>query len=126
MPVEDYDVGDVIHCFNQKIGKNKFHICVCVSKDYFIVINTEDRHFFECVKLEAKDYKFLNGVDRFVECAKIFHQDVRTIMSGQKKGKILEKDLKNIVEKILKSARIPECQKKIVVPELQKIINKKS
>ncbi|MDR0572198.1 MAG: hypothetical protein LBG48_05080 [Rickettsiales bacterium] len=124
MSIEDYEVGDVIHCFNPKIGKNKFHICVCVSKDYFIVINTENRRFFECVELEARDYKFLNGINRFVECAEIFHHDIQIIISGQKKGKILEKDLKNIVNKIQKSARIPEYQKKIVIPELLKKIKK--
>lgn len=122
MSIDNIEIGDVVHFFNEDIGKNKFHICVCVAKNYFLVINTENRMFYDCIEIQAEDYYFLQGTNRFIECARIFKQDLDVVDNITKKGKILKKDLKRILDKIKNSPRIEGCQKEIIILDIEEFL----
>lgn len=123
MSIDKIEVGDIIHFFNEDIGKNKFHICVCIAKNYFLVINTENRRFYDCIEIKSKDYYFLKGTNRFIECARIFKQDLDVAENIAKKGKILKKDLEKILNKIKDSPRIEEYQKELIIFDIENFLN---
>jgi hypothetical protein len=118
------EIGDVIHFKNQQINKNKFHVCVCVARNYYLVINTEYRSFYDCIEIKSSDYAFLKDKNRFIECSQIFQQDIILADNVKKVGKINNDDLYVILSKIEKSARLYNYQKEPIILEIKKYLSR--
>lgn len=96
------------------VERNKYFIVVGKDKEGnafgFVLINTNvNPHLPECRRklhylLNASDYEFLNGQDRFVDCSdfkKISKERFSEVFSGDKmKGHINENDMAAIKEAI--------------------------
>lgn len=105
-------VGDVIHSFVPNIDppKNKFSVCINPLARLFLLINTEDRSDYECIKISAETYKFLQGQSRYIGYARYFHipeSERKEILKGQ----MLPDDLKKISQKISESKRLSPLDK---------------
>jgi hypothetical protein len=89
---------------------------VSVGTGKYLLINTEHRENYDDFRISASDYGFLNGVDRFLSCSRLFAFGPSKIK--QKVGMLSEADTKTVIEKIGASGRIGAADKAVIRAEL--------
>ncbi|MDR2579091.1 MAG: hypothetical protein LBC70_09860 [Chitinispirillales bacterium] len=89
-----------------------------MSKDKYLLINTNHRKNFDDFMINSSDYGFLGDIDRFVSCFKTYNFNSDRII--KKVGNINYNDMMKIIDKIQKSKSINQAEKEVVIPELDK------
>ena len=97
--------------------ETKHCICISVSKDRYVVINTEHRQMYDDFIIKASDYPFLKGKDRFVCCATV-HRFLPDRIVSESVGKLKYPDMLKIIEKIQNSKVLDKSEKNDIVPDL--------
>ena len=99
--------------------RDKKHcVCVSVGHEKYLFINTEHRDTYDDFQINAADYDFLEGVDRFVSCFK--PTDIPTSRLIQKVGQLNDADAKTVYVKIKESRQIHNKVKEAILAELWK------
>jgi len=108
------DVAGVVEC-----RSTKHCICISVSNNRFLVINTEHRQIYDDFEIKAKDYPFLKNVNRFVCCSQIYHFDQSRFLNNKiPVGQLKYQDIVKIIDKIQKSEILDETDQSAVLLEL--------
>lgn len=97
--------------------ETKHCICISVSKDKYLVINTEHRQIYDDFEIKASDYPFLKGKDRFVCCASVHKFPPEKIIS-ESVGKLKYSDMLKIIDKIQNSKFLNQSEKNDILPDL--------
>ncbi len=68
------EVGAVYYIYNEQItpANNKYMVCVVVSNNLFLCLNTLNRKMYECIPIYQKTNRFLK-YDSFLSCNRTFH-----------------------------------------------------
>ena len=96
----------------------KYCVCVSVGAGKYLFINTEHREHYDDFQINAKNYDFLAGVDRFLSC--IGPTKIPPSRLIQKVGHLNDMDAKTMYVKIEESDLISDDDKEIILPELWK------
>lgn len=113
-------IGDVFVCDVSGIvsERDKKHcICVSVSQDKYILINTEHRKIYDDFQISEKNYDFLHGTDRFVACSQILQFDSERKI--QRVGTLKYKDMGIVIQKIRESKVLSKIEKDAILPDLE-------
>ena len=102
--------------------KTKHCVCVAVSGGMYLFINTSHRDMYDDFKISASDYKFLNGVDRFLSCRSARALDARHII--REVGTLSVKDTETVIAKISASDTIPDGDREFILAELRRAQNR--
>ena len=105
------DVADIM-----RHRSTKHCVCVAVGAEKYITINTSSRPEQDELKINASDYAFLNGVDRFVFCAKPIARTQEKLI--ERAGTLSEADARAVYAKIEGSNKISPKEKEKMLPEL--------
>lgn len=97
--------------------ENKHCVCISVSKNAFLVINTLHREIYDDFEISAKDYSFLKNQNRFVSCSKILYIQNDKIKTFSL-GKLNYKDILKIIDKIQNSKILETSEKYKILTEL--------
>jgi hypothetical protein len=97
--------------------ETKHCICISVSKDKYLVINTEHRQMYDDFSISASDYPFLKGKDRYVCCSAVYKFLPDRIIS-ESVGKLKYLDMLKIIDKIQNSKSLDRSEKNDILPEL--------
>jgi len=98
--------------------KTKHCVCISVSKNKGLLINTKNRGIYNELEINSETYSFLNGTNRFVACALPIEFKDNEIV--KKEGSLNHADMLRIVEK-LKSVKTKQIliQLKDIIAELE-------
>jgi len=96
----------------------KWCVCVSVTEDNYLLINTHHRDMYEDFEIKAADYEFLNSVDRFVCCSKLWHFDSTEIET--KVGNLSRDDMLKLIDTVQKSKKLSGGEKKLIVTNVKK------
>jgi hypothetical protein len=96
----------------------KHCVCVSVSADKYILINTDHREKYDDFEIKSSDYKFLGSKNRFVSCLKLYKSD--SIKLLRYVGNLSRDDMIKIVDKIQNSKVLDKIEKDSILPELRK------
>ena len=97
--------------------ETKHCICISVSKDKYLVINSEHRQMYDDFEIKASDYQFLKGKNRFVSCAFVYKFPPEKIIS-KSVGKLKYPDMLKIIDKIQNSKILDQSEKNDILPDL--------
>jgi len=120
--ISDVNIIDVSGDINYR--STKHCICISVSKDRYLIINTEHRKMYDDFLIESSIYSFLDGKDRFICCSGMYEFSSDKII--KKVGNLNFIDMSKIMEKIQKSRVIDKIDKDSVIPELDKWLSDNS
>ena len=95
----------------------KHCICVSISKEKYLMINTDHRRMYDDFKIESQNYPFLNNRDRFIACSEIY--DISSERIIRNVGKLKIKDINKIIEKIKNSKSLYKADKDLILPEIE-------
>lgn len=101
-----------------KYRDTKHCVCVSVSNNKFLVINSNHRDKYDDFEIKSTDYAFLNSMNRFVCCSETYTFNNAEII--KKVGNLNRNDMVKIVEKIINSKILSDMEKNTVLPELNK------
>ena len=101
----------------------KHCVCIAVSREKYFIINTSHREMYDDFKIKSSDYAFLEGIDRFVCCSRIYEFSSDRII--KKAGCLNFDDITKIVDKIQKSRVLDKIDKDSIIPELDKWLSDK-
>jgi hypothetical protein len=104
--------GEIAH------RSTKHCVCISVLRDRYLLINTNHREIYDDFEVKSSDYRFLEGVDRFVCCFKTYNFNSSRIV--KKVGNLNYSDMMKIVNKIQKSKSIDKMEKDAIMQELGK------
>jgi hypothetical protein len=97
----------------------KHCICISVTNDKYLVIDTQHREIYDDFEIKAKDYPFLKKVNRFVCCSRIYHFDSSKLLNNKAPvGRLKYADVVKIINKIQNSEVLDETEQASVLPEL--------
>jgi hypothetical protein len=96
----------------------KHCVCISVSKDKYLLINTDHREMYDDFQIKSSDYAFLKDTDRFVCCSKMYRFSPDRII--KKTGNLNRSDMIKIIDKIQNSKILDKMEKNSVIPELDK------
>lgn len=98
--------------------KTKHCVCISVSKNKWLIIDTENRGYRNEMEIKSSNYEFLQGINRYVGCLFVYEFDESKVI--KKVGNINYTDMTGIVEK-LKSIKAKQTliQLADVIPELE-------
>ena len=96
----------------------KYCVCISVSPDKYFLINTNHREIYDDFEIKSSNYAFLENVNRFVCCSKMYEFDPGRII--RKAGNLNFDDMMKIIDKIQKSRVIGKKEKDSVIPALDK------
>jgi len=98
--------------------KTKHCVCISVSKNKWLIIDTENRGYRNEMEIKSLDYDFLQGINRYVGCLFVYEFDESKVI--KKVGSINHADMLGIVEK-LKNIKTKQIfiQLKDVITELE-------
>ena len=95
----------------------KYCVCVSVSENKYLFINSSSRRMYDDFQIEASDYPFLNDLNRFVACSRIYFIEpsraIRTV------GRLNFADAGKVVAKIKKSWTVLKKDKDSILPGLE-------
>ena len=106
---------------DKKLGRHrstKHCVCVSVGAGKYLLINTHHRDEYDDFQINAENYDFLNGVDRFLSC-----REPRVIQPEkllERVGTLSDADTKILYAKIETSKKIRKFDKLDILPELWK------
>lgn len=92
----------------------KYAVCVCAAKNYFFLINTENRTIYDCIPIKAVQHPKL-GQDRYVSCKIITTAGNAEI---EPKYQISDIFLKELITKISDSKFLSQTDKNLMLLEL--------
>ena len=99
--------------------KTKHCVCLAIGDcGRFVAINTDSRPEYGELKINASDYTFLKGVDRFILYEKIFTLAPNDLL--KKVGELSDADVKTLYVKIEKNRKILVEDKEVILEELKK------
>ena len=112
-------VVDVTGIFPHR--KTKHCICVSVGKNKYLPINTTHRDEYNDFLINASDYKFLGGENRYVACSELMTLHPDKLI--KKAGQLSDVDAKNILAKLEKAKTIPKNDQYQVIAELARALS---
>ena len=98
--------------------KTKHCVCISVSRDKYFLINTSHREMYDDFEIKSSDYAFLENVNRFVCCSKMYEFGPDKVI--EKVGNLNFGDMAKIIDKIQKSRVLDKMEKNSVIPGLDK------
>lgn len=112
-------IGDVFLIHNDEIypPKKKLSICVCSTKNLFLLINSKDRIGYECVTVKNLDYSFLKH-DSFVSCSRVFTHNTSIIKKSKPIGSLSANDLRRIKERVMNSDVLSKKDIELIIKNL--------
>lgn len=119
-----FKVGDVLYLKNKSIipNKSKYSICVHIRPNYFLLINSENRPFYDCLKIEKKDNSFLKH-DSYIGCANYFVYEDYELKGKNIIGSLGYKDLYNLYNHIKNNVkRMPRQAKNEILLSLESVL----
>jgi len=78
--------------------KTKHCVCISVSENKCLLINSNNRGIYNELEIKASDYKFLNGANRFIACLRTIKFEEREII--KKVGSLNYSDMVKITERL--------------------------
>ena len=114
--ISEVVVVDVSKIFKHR--PTKYCVCVSVSTDKYMMINTNHRDAYDDFEIESSEYVFLKHKNRFVACSEMFYVNPNTIIRSV--GNLNHRDMAKIVDKIQQSKIMDKIEKDSVLPELNK------
>jgi hypothetical protein len=96
----------------------KHCVCVSVSTDKYVIINTDHREMYDDFEIKSSDDAFLEHKNRFVSCLKLYQSD--SIKIHKHVGNLYREDMLKIVDKIQNSKVLDKTEKDSVLPEIKK------
>ena len=96
----------------------KHCVCVSVSTDKYLLINTSHRDIYDDFEIKSSEYAFLKSENRFVSCSKLYQFDSSKIIRSV--GNLNRSDMAKIVDKIQNSESLKMAEKDFVILELDK------
>ncbi|GBU21173.1 hypothetical protein R80B4_01062 [Fibrobacteres bacterium R8-0-B4] len=114
--ISDVLITDVTRLFKHR--DTKHCVCVSVSNNKFLVINSNHRDKYDDFEIKSADYAFLNSMNRLVCCSETYTFNNAEII--KKVGNLNRNDMVKIVEKIINSKILSDMEKNTVLPELNK------
>ena len=109
------DVSDIF-----QYRKEKHCVCVSVGWKRYLVINTKHYDMYDDFEIDASDYPFLKGRNRFVACRKLVERDSSKIK--EEVGILSIADTVTAMKMIEKSDVISMVEKATVLAELSKAL----
>jgi len=94
----------------------KHCVCVSIGEGQYLTINTRHNPGYNDFQIQAANYDFLNGEDRYLGCGKLFKLDADKIL--RKVGVLNDFDAKIVYEKIRVSTSISDEEIQKVLSEL--------
>jgi len=101
----------------------KHCVCVAVGAGKYIAINSNSRPEYDELKINASDYDFLNGIDRFISCFRTVTRTPDKIIS--KVGTLSKDDTQKLIYIITKSKTILGDEQKLLLADLKASIARK-
>jgi hypothetical protein len=97
--------------------RDKKHcVCVSVTSDKYLLINTSHRNIYDDFEIKSADYAFLKPKNRFVCCSELHEFKSDKIIKSV--GNLNRGDMLKIIDKIQNSEYIKKKDKDSVVAEL--------
>ncbi len=81
-------------------------LCVHPENRLFLMINTEDREMYRCIKIISSNYPFSKGIDRFISSNKFFTIDSNIIDKCKILDSLNKEDKLRIYNKIQEAPKI--------------------
>jgi len=95
----------------------KHCVCVSVSSERYVVINTNHRETYDDFEISSADYDFLESKNRFVSCVKLY--GAGSIKLIRHVGNLYREDMIKVADRIQNSDVLDEIEKMSVIPELK-------
>ena len=119
-------VGSIIIINNPtqpSYSKTKTAVVVAVGPTTVVLVNTESREQYECVRIAAADHSYL-GQDRYIGCRNQFEITSESII--EVKGHATADDLVRILDKMKASRSLSGMKKqkfeKSIQPEIDRLL----
>ncbi len=93
------EVGNVYIALNDQIypPKKKLSLCVCNRRNWFFLINSENRSIYDCMAVNKSDNTFLK-YDSYVSCSRVFYYEESKLSNTI--GCLCAKDMKALLQKV--------------------------
>lgn len=116
------EIGEILLIENNEIypPKKKFSVCVCISPNYFFLINSENRAFYKCTPIRQSEHPFLSH-DSFISCVRPFLYSEEQIANAKRKGSLSFKELRVLLYFIEQNASFAE--KETVIAAIKEYLN---
>lgn len=116
------EIGEILLIENNEIypPKKKFSVCVCISPNYFFLINSENRAFYKCTPIRQSEHLFLSH-DSFISCVRPFLYSEEQIANAKRKGSLSFKELRVLLDFIEQNASFAE--KETVIAAIKEYLN---
>lgn len=116
------EIGEILLIENNEIypPKKKFSVCVCISPNYFFLINSENRAFYKCTPIRRSEHPFLSH-DSFISCVRPFLYSEEQIANAKRKGSLSFKELRVLLDFIEQNASFAE--KETVIVAIKEYLN---
>jgi len=96
----------------------KHCVCVSVTSDKYLLINTNHREIYDDFEIKSSDYAFLKHKNRFVCCSEMYEFKPDKLI--KRVGNLHRDDMLKIIDKIQNSEYLKKIEKDSVIPELNK------
>ena len=115
--MSEIEIGTIINIFDESIypAKNIYCACVCVSKNFFLKLNSENRAMYDCIPISKKQRQFYG----FISCSNVFEYSEEELKKSTIKGNLHFEDIKRIKEKVETSKTIVKMKKEQILCELE-------
>jgi hypothetical protein len=114
--LSDVFIADFSNEFEHR--PRKHCVCVSVSPERYVVINTYHREMYDDFEISSADYGFLEFKNRFVSCVKLYGADSVKLINHV--GNLYREDMIKVANKIQDSEVLDDLEKASVIPELKK------
>ena len=99
-------------------------VCVSVTGNRYLVINTEHRQMYDDFCIKSSEYPFLGGTDRYIACSRVHCFEAERLI--KKVGSLNPADTKILIEKMKKSRVLDKIEKNAILPGLEEWLSDNS
>lgn len=100
--------------------KEKRCICVNLSPDLFLLVNTLNRKNYDCIPILQRDHSFL-GMDRWIECADAF--DLSSVNISDRISFLTFDEIVLIHKKIKENKKMKKSVKTKILNSLDELLD---
>lgn len=113
-----FKVGDIAHTVVHGLShsKGKYAVCVCESRQLFFLINTENRHHYDCIPILKKPTRNFPIHDSFIACRHAYEFPIESLSFV---SKIDSQELKLLLVKVKESKTLPFGQKRDIIQSIE-------
>ena len=100
---------------------DKYGICVCVSTSEFFLINSENKSFYDCIPISAKQDRLFPIYDSFISCSNTIIAESDKIVSCC--GQLDRNEAEALKTKVLSSALLTPNQIRDISQSIDNYLN---